>query len=100
MYVSKDGGRPSFLVAEARSSVASLDPVNWFTDATPLEHDATDLGILSNVASEDDSSFQALITQSGLDAASEVFTSTSWAAANDRIYCATASRTASTTTVS
>lgn len=86
VYVSKDGGRPSFMVVEARSSVGSLDPVNWFTDGTPLEHERTEIGILSDVESEDGTKFQALIGQSGIDGAQEIFTTTSWAAANDRIY--------------
>lgn len=86
VYVSKDGGRPSFMVVEARSSAPSLDPVDWFTDATPLEHARTERGIVSDIESEGSTTFRSLIGQGGLRTAVPVFPTTSWAAANDRIY--------------
>ncbi|HMP73419.1 MAG TPA: hypothetical protein PKE55_09180 [Kiritimatiellia bacterium] len=86
VYVSKDGGRPSFMVVEARASVFSLDSVNWFTRGTTLTHARGPGGIQSFVAADGGRFFQSVITTAGLASAVPVFASARWAAANDRIY--------------
>lgn len=85
-YVSYKGGRPSFMVVEARNSNFSLDPVNWFTRGTPLTHTDDANGIRSVVASDNGRVFESTIAPAGRAAATPVFASPRWAACNDRIY--------------
>jgi hypothetical protein len=86
VYVSKDGGRPSFMVVEARSSAFSLDSVSGFTRATRVDHSEEAGGIQSFVVSEGGTTFSSLIPSTALDAATGVLITAGWAACNDRIY--------------
>jgi hypothetical protein len=86
VYVSKRGGRPSYMVVDARASELTLDSVNWFTRGTELRHGRTNDGIESSVASDAGRSFESLVTQAGIRGAQRVDTETTWVSANDRIY--------------
>lgn len=85
-YVSYRGGRPSFMIVEARNSNFSLDPVNWFTRGTKLVHTDDANGIRSHVASDPGRFFESTISRTGLQNATPVYISPRWAACNDRIY--------------
>ena len=85
-YVSYQGGRPSFMIVEARNSKASLDPVNWFTRGTKVIHTDDANGIRSHVASDAGRFFESSITPAGRQNATPVYASPRWAACNDRIY--------------
>lgn len=86
VYVTKDGGRPSFMLVDAKASKRTLDPVDGFTPPTDIRHDRSDDGLRSAVAPDSGTQFRSLVTQSGLQNAERVYTEVAWVSANDRIY--------------
>ncbi len=86
VYVTKNEGRPSFMVVDAKASELTLDSVNWFTPGTELTHRRTNDGLSSFVAADDGLSFSSLVAQSGIWKAAHMYPDPSWVAANDRIY--------------
>lgn len=86
VYVTKNGGRASYMVVDARASELTLDSVNGFQRGTEVRHGRTDDGIASFVASDDGRSFQSRVTSAGLASAAPVYTEVAWVSANDRIY--------------
>ncbi|MFB1485898.1 MULTISPECIES: hypothetical protein [unclassified Thiocapsa] len=86
VYVTKNGGRPSYMVVDARASELTLDSVNWFTPGTELIHGKTNDGLSSVVVADEGTSFRSLVTQAGILNAGRVYPEPSWVSANDRIY--------------
>jgi hypothetical protein len=86
VYVTKNGGRPSYMVVDAKANKLTLDSVNWFTRGTEIIHKRTNAGLWSFVASDDGASFQSLVNQDGIQNATRVYPEPSWVSANDRIY--------------
>jgi hypothetical protein len=86
VYVTKDSGRASYMVVDARASNLTLDSVNWFSRGTPIVHKRTDAGLRSFVASDQGTSFYSLVKQNGIDNARRVYPEPAWVSANDRIY--------------
>lgn len=86
VYVKNNGGRTSYMVVEAKSSAFSLDSVNLFTPATPLDHELLPEGLRSFVDTGGETSFESLIPSEAINTATEVMGANEWAAANDLIY--------------
>lgn len=86
VYVSKNGGRASFMVVDAKASKLTLDSVDWFTVGTLLRHGRTPAGIASFVALDGGGSFSSLISERAVANAERAYPEPSWVAANDRIY--------------
>lgn len=86
VYVRKDGGRPSYMVVDAKASKLTLDSVNWFSRGTLIVHKRTEAGLRSFVASDQGTSFYSLVKQEGIDNAPRIYPEPSWVSANDRIY--------------
>lgn len=86
VYVTKDGGRPSYMVVDAKASELTLDSVNGFTRGTELHHARSQDGIRSAVASDGGTSFRSLVTRAGMEHGRRLPTETAWVSANDRIY--------------
>ncbi len=86
IYVSKDGGRASYMIVDAKHDKFSLDAVNWFTRGTELRHARTPDGLRSFVASDNGSSFQSLVSEAGIQGAAWVYPEVAWISANDRIF--------------
>ncbi len=86
VYVSKDGGRASYMIVDAKHNKLSLDAVNWFSRGTELKHARTPEAMTSYVASDNGTVFQSRITDAGIRNAVKKFPEVAWISANDRIY--------------
>ncbi len=86
VYVTKNEGRPSYMVVDAKASELTLDSVNWFTRGTELIHGNTNDGLSSSVVADDGTSFTSLVTEAGIRNARRLYPEPSWVSANDRIY--------------
>jgi hypothetical protein len=86
VYVSKDGGRASYMIVDAKHNKFSLDAVNWFSPGTKLEHVRKADALSSHVASDNGTYFQSRVSDAGLRTAGKVYPEVAWISANDRIY--------------
>lgn len=86
VYVTKNGGRPSYMIVDAKASELTLDSVDWFTPGTEVMHTRSAEGLRSFFASDGGTSFRSLVPQAGISQAPRAYPEPSWVSANDRIY--------------
>lgn len=85
IYVDDGGGRPRYLIIDARSSQVSMDPVDIITRATPVIHERRGATVHSRVGA-DPEAFDCSLDVSPGDETPLVVASPEWATANDYIY--------------
>ena len=85
-YIADDAGIPRYMVVEARDHEGSMDPIDIFTKASPVQQERNGEAMTTLVESNDKGLFRARAAQAVFDAASYVAIHGDWIAANDFIY--------------
>ncbi len=83
-YIKDADGVPRYLIVEARASKRSMDPMDFITPKSRVEHAMTDEAITSVVESEDGKLFRSTIRRN--PSAPTVRAHGQWIEANDYIY--------------